>query len=211
MTGPAQRLADCMAACPLVAILRGIAPDEAQAVGEALLAAGFTILEVPLNSPEAVESISRLSKSLGSRALIGAGTVLTIDQVDAVANAGGQLIVSPDCRPEVIKATVSADVVSVPGYFTVTEAFAAIDAGAHALKLFPADSAGPAMLKAQRAVLPTIPVLPVGGITPDTMAGWVEAGANGFGIGSNLYRAGKPIADIVRDATLFIDTWRGGS
>lgn len=205
MSNAARFLADCMADCPLVAILRGITPDEVIVVGEALVEKGFTMLEVPLNSPGAIDSISRLSAALEGRALVGAGTVLTVDQVGTVARSGGKLIVSPDSKPDVIRATVSAGLVSLPGYFTVTEAFTAIAAGAHALKLFPAEGAEPALLKAQRAVLPNdVAVLPVGGITPETMAGWLAAGANGFGIGSNLYRPGKATADVVRDAQLFI-------
>jgi len=212
MSGAARLLADFMATCPLIAILRGITPDEATTVGEALVETGFSILEVPLNSPGAVKSISRLSAALDGRALVGAGTVLTVDQVGAVAESGGKLIVSPDTKPDVIRATISAGLVSLPGYFTMTEAFAAIGAGAHALKLFPAEGAEPALLKAQRAVLPgDLAVFPVGGITPITMAGWRAAGADGFGIGSNLYRPGKAIADIVRDARLFIQAHTSGT
>src|SRR5687768_3863256 len=142
------------AACPLVAIIRGVTPDEVVEVGEALYEAGIRIIEVPLNSPEPFESIARLAKCVGDRALIGAGTVLTSLQVRDVKEAGGQLIVSPNTNSEVIAASVAAGLVSCPGYFTPTEAFTALAAGAHALKLFPAEAATPAMLKAQRAVLP---------------------------------------------------------
>jgi len=197
-------------ACPLVAILRGITPEEIIEVGLALAETGFTLIEVPLNSPNALASIEKLANVLVGQALVGAGTVLTVEEVDAVAQAGGQLIVSPDCKVEVIEASLAQDLVSLPAYFTVSEAFRAIDAGAHGLKLFPADSVNPAMLKAQRAVLPKqFPVIPVGGITPQSMSEWQAAGANGFGIGSNLYRPGKSISDIVRDATQFIQVSRG--
>lgn len=193
------------AACPLVAVLRGITPDEAVAVGAALVEAGFSIIEVPLNSPRPLDSIARLAARIGDRALVGAGTVLTPGEVAAVAEAGGRLIVSPNSDPAVIAASVSAGLVSLPGYFTTTEAFAALAAGAHGLKLFPAEGASPAYLKAQRAVLPRdVPVLAVGGITPEVMPMWRDAGADGFGLGSNLYRAGKPVADVARDAAGFV-------
>lgn len=205
MTGYTRLFIESLAACPIVAILRGITPVEAPAIGELLVTSGFTILEVPLNSPSACESITRLSESLGKRALVGAGTVLTVEQVDAVARAGGQLVVSPNSKPAVIEATVAAGLVSLPGYFTTTEAFAALEAGAHALKFFPADAIDPVTLKAQRAVLPDdVSILPVGGISPENMAGWLAAGANGFGIGSNLYRPGKPATEVVRDAKRLI-------
>lgn len=211
MLDSARLFADSMATCPLVAILRGISPEEAADVGEALVETGFAILEVPLNSRNACESIERLATAVGGRALVGAGTVLAVDQVNAVADSGGKLIVSPDCRPSVIGATVAAGLVSIPGFFTATEALAAIDAGAHALKLFPADGASPAMLKAYRTVLPReISILPVGSITPDIIAGWMAAGASGFGVGSNLYRPGKSTTDVVHDAGLFIQALRTG-
>ncbi|QIG80222.1 2-dehydro-3-deoxy-6-phosphogalactonate aldolase [Stakelama tenebrarum] len=193
--------------CPLVAILRGLTPGEAPAVGDALVDAGITIIEVPLNSPHPLESIGLLARRLAGRAVVGAGTVLTIEQVRQVASAGGQLIVSPNSDPEVIRAGVAAGMACAPGYYTATEAFAALAAGAHALKLFPADSAVPAMLKAQRAVLPReVPVLAVGGITPDTMAAWRTAGADGFGLGSNLYRPGKPASAVAADARRFLQS-----
>lgn len=193
------------ATCPLVAVLRGITPDEAVAVGNALVEAGFSIIEVPLNSPQPLDSIARLAASVGDRALVGAGTVLSVDQVTAVADAGGRLIVSPNSDAAVIAASVAAGLVSLPGYFTPTEAFAALAAGAHGLKLFPAEGASPAYLKAQRAVLPReMLVLAVGGITPEAMPVWRAAGADGFGLGSNLYRAGKPVAEVARDAARFV-------
>lgn len=182
-----QALADC----PLVAILRGIRPDEAEAIGDALYEGGIRIMEVPLNSPDPFESISRMSKRMGARAVVGAGTVLNVEQVEKVRAAGGSLIVSPSTKVAVIEASVAAGMVSCPGYFTPSEAFTAIDAGAHALKLFPAEALTPAVVKAQRAVLPKhIPLLVVGGVKSDAMAPWLAAGANGFGLGSGVYVPG---------------------
>ncbi|WP_374297797.1 2-dehydro-3-deoxy-6-phosphogalactonate aldolase [Sphingomonas sp.] len=205
MTDPAAQFAQSFAACPLVAVLRGLTPDEALPVAGALVDAGFTLIEVPLNSPDPFTSIEKIARAYGDRAIIGAGTVLTTAQVTDVANAGGTLIVSPNTDTAVIAASVAAGLISLPGYFTPSEGFAALAAGAHGLKLFPAEGTTPAMLKAQRAVLPRdVPVLAVGGITPDTMADWVAAGANGFGLGSNLYRAGKPAAEVATDAKSFV-------
>jgi 2-dehydro-3-deoxyphosphogalactonate aldolase len=185
------------AACPLIAILRGLTPAEAPAVGDALVEAGFTLIEVPLNSPDPLASIALLAERLAGRALVGAGTVLSVDQVEAVASAGGTLIVSPNTDTRVIAAAAPRGLISLPGYYTATEAFVALAAGATALKLFPAEAADPAMLKAHRAVLPAgTRVLAVGGITPDTMAPWQAAGADGFGLGSHLYRPGKPAAEV---------------
>ena len=205
MTDPATRFAEAFAACPLVAVLRGLTPDEAAPIGDALVDAGFTLLEVPLNSPDPLASIAAMAKRYAGRATVGAGTVLTPQDVAAVADAGGALIVSPNTDPAVIRASVERGLISLPGYFTPSEAFAALAAGAHGLKLFPAEGAAPAFLKAQRAVLPkTTKVLAVGGITPDTMPQWHAAGADGFGLGSNLYRAGKSAADVARDAAAFV-------
>jgi 2-dehydro-3-deoxyphosphogalactonate aldolase len=205
MTDPATRFAQAFAACPLVAVLRGLTPAEAEPVGDALVDAGFTLLEVPLNSPDPLASIAAMAKRYAGRAIVGAGTVLTTDDVAAVADAGGALIVSPNTDPAVIRASVARGLISLPGYYTPSEAFAALAAGAHGLKLFPAEGAAPAFLKAQRAVLPkAVKVLAVGGITPDTMPAWAAAGADGFGLGSNLYRAGKSAADVARDATAFV-------
>ncbi|NYD89430.1 2-dehydro-3-deoxy-6-phosphogalactonate aldolase [Sphingomonas melonis] len=205
MTDPAARFAEAFAACPLVAILRGLTPAEAEGVGDALVDAGFTLLEVPLNSPDPLTSISAMAKRYAGRAMVGAGTVLTPEAVEQVAAAGGELIISPNTNTDVIRASVARGLVSLPGYYTPSEGFAALAAGAHALKLFPADGASPGFLKAQRAVLPkTIRVLAVGGISPDTMAPWRAAGADGFGLGSNLYRAGKSVADVARDAAAFV-------
>jgi 2-dehydro-3-deoxyphosphogalactonate aldolase len=193
---------------PLVAILRGIHPDEAVAIGAALAESGFRVLEVPLNSPRPLESIRLLSQSLGERFLIGAGTVMTPAQVNEVAAAGGRLIVMPHADPAVIRAAKQAGLVCVPGVATPTEAFAALAAGADGLKLFPAEQVSPAGLKAWRAVLPNdLPVLPVGGITPDTMARWTAAGAQGFGIGSALYAPGTNAAEVARRAHAFAQAW----
>jgi len=197
------------AQCPLVAILRGLRPDEAPAIGAALVGAGFTLIEVPLNSPEPFESISRLVKGLSGMAIVGAGTVLTVEDVNRLADAGGQLCVSPNTNPAVIQAAVGQGMVVLPGYYTPSEAFAALDAGAAGLKLFPADGAPPAMLKAHRAVLPQdTKVLAVGGINTANMAEWKAAGADGFGLGSNLYRPGKSAADVARDGAELVATMK---
>ncbi len=209
MTDIADRFRVALAACPLVAILRGITPEEAGPVGEALVAAGFTLIEVPLNSPDPFDSIARLAGLLGDRAMVGAGTVLRVADVARVAAAGGRLIVSPNSDPAVIAAAVAAGLIALPGYATPTEAFAALAAGAHGLKLFPADATPPAILKAHRAVLPKdVPVLAVGGITPASLAAWRAAGADGFGLGSNLYRPGKPADAVGRDAAAFVAALR---
>ncbi|WP_157080976.1 2-dehydro-3-deoxy-6-phosphogalactonate aldolase [Novosphingobium naphthalenivorans] len=193
---------------PLVAILRGILPDEVEAVGEVLVEAGFRLIEIPLNSPEPLTSIERLARCVGHSAVVGAGTVLTVDQVDQVGNAGGRLIVSPNTNPEVIAATVQKSMVSLPGFYTPSEAFAALAAGADALKLFPAEAATPAVMKAYRAVLPAaVPILAVGGITPDNLQPWREAGADGFGLGSALYRNGLSVRQIGENARAFVAAW----
>ena len=191
--------------CPLVAIIRGVTPDEAEAVGSALYEAGIRIIEVPLNSPQPLESIRRLSAALGDRAMIGAGTVLDPAAVTQVANAGGKLIVSPNTRRPVIEAALAAGLASLPGYFTPSEAFEAIDAGASALKLFPAEAASPAVLRAQRAVLPKdLPLLVVGGVAPETMTPWLDAGANGFGLGSGVYKPGDSPEQVSAKARAFV-------
>ena len=194
-----------LAACPLVAIIRGVTPDEAEAVGEALFEAGIRIVEVPLNSPDPLISIERLARRLGKRALVGAGTVLEGGQVADVKAAGGQLIVSPNTNADVIAAAAAAGMVSCPGYFTPSEAFAAIQAGAHALKLFPAEAATPAMVKAQRAVLPRdLPILVVGSVTPQAMTPWLDAGASGFGLGSGVFRPGDTPAKVLDKARAYV-------
>lgn len=205
MTTLLERFDAAFAAAPLVAILRGLTPAEAPAVGDALLDAGFTLIEVPLNSPDPFESIRLIAERAGERAMVGAGTVLTTDNVGRVADAGGTLIVSPNTDAAVIAETARRGLVSLPGYFTASEAFVALAAGATGLKLFPADGTTPGCLKAQRAVLPrAIRMLAVGGITPDNMAEWRAAGADGFGLGSNLYKAGKSADAVAQDARLYI-------
>ena len=202
---PTELFAHHFGKTPLVAVLRGITPAEVEAVGAALIEAGFTILEVPLNSPEPYESITRLSALAGDRALVGAGTVLKVEEVGRVAAAGGRLIVSPSVHVGVIAATVAANMVSAPGFFTASEAFTAIDAGAHALKFFPAEAGSPAVLRALKAVLPrAIPVLAVGGMTPDGLAAWKAAGADGFGTGSNLFKPGSTAAEAGEMARRFV-------
>jgi 2-dehydro-3-deoxyphosphogalactonate aldolase len=199
------------AACPLVAIIRGVTPQEAEGIAAALIDAGIRIVEVPLNSPEPLASIERLARRFGEEALIGAGTVLRAAQVGEVAEAGGRLIVSPSTNAAVIEATVAAGLVSSPGYFTPSEAFAALDAGAHALKLFPAEAASPAMVKAQRAVLPPeVPLIVVGGVSPDKMAAYRVAGADGFGLGSALYRPGQSAVEVAAQARAFVSALARG-
>jgi 2-dehydro-3-deoxyphosphogalactonate aldolase len=194
------------AVCPLIAILRGIRPDEVVAMGEALIDAGITILEVPLNSPEPCESITRLCESAGARALVGAGTVIGADAVARVAGAGGLLMLAPNTDAATIAAAIAGEMMAIPGFFTPTEAFAALHAGADALKYFPAEAGSPAALKAMRAVLPrSIPIIAVGGITPDNLPAWRAAGADGFGLGSALYRPGTTPAVAAQAARRFIE------
>jgi 2-dehydro-3-deoxyphosphogalactonate aldolase len=177
--------------CPLVAILRGIQPHEAEPVAAALEARGLAIVEVPLNSPSPLDSIAVLARGFGDRLLIGAGTVMTPDQVADIAAAGGKLIVTPHADPAVVRAAKRHGLLAVPGFFTPAEAFAMLAAGADALKLFPAEGGSPAMLRALRAVLPKeTAVLPVGGIDASNIPAWRAAGAAGFGIGSAIYKPG---------------------
>ena len=185
-------LDEALAACPVVAILRGIRPEEVEAHAEALLAAGIRALETPLNSPSPLDSVARLARGFGDRALVGAGTVLTAAEVEAVAAAGGRLVVSPDMNPEVVTRTLALGLASAPGVATATEALAAVRLGARHLKLFPAATYGPGHLKQLSAVLPAgVSVLAVGGVGPGDMAAWKAAGAAGFGVGSELYRPGQ--------------------
>jgi 2-dehydro-3-deoxyphosphogalactonate aldolase len=196
--------------CPLVAIIRGVTPDDVEAIGEAIFDAGIRIIEVPLNSPDPLRSIERLARRFGDDALVGAGTVLEPAKAGEVRSAGGRLIVSPDTNPAVIAASAAAGLVSCPGYFTPSEAFAALAAGATGLKLFPAEGASPAVLKAQRAVLPKhVPVLVVGGIAPDNMQPWRDAGSNGFGLGSGLYKPGQSAEVTAERARAYVAGLRG--
>ncbi|KQM22362.1 2-dehydro-3-deoxy-6-phosphogalactonate aldolase [Sphingomonas sp. Leaf24] len=196
------------ARCPLVAILRGVQPHEVEAIGDALIDAGFAIVEVPLNSPDPYESITRLSKKLDGYAAVGAGTVLSVEQVDRVEAAGGTLIISPNANPAVISAAAERGLVAMPGIATPTEAFAALEAGAAALKLFPAEAASPAAMKAMRAVLPRdVRMLPVGGIVPSVLADWHKAGAAGYGLGSALYVPGMDAETVGERARAFVAAW----
>lgn len=204
-----KTIGDWLAKTPLVAILRGIQPHEVVAVGRALVEAGFALLEVPLNSPRPMESIRLLTDALGNRALIGAGTVLDPEDVARVAGNGGRLIVTPHTDPDVIRAAKGLGMVMLPGFFTPSEAVAAIRAGADGLKLFPAENAPPPVLRAMTAVLPPgVPLLPVGGITADSLEGYWRAGASGFGLGSALYRPGMEIDELRRRAGEFVSAMR---
>ena len=193
---------------PLVAILRGLAPADAPAIGAALFGAGFRLLEVPLNRPGAIEAIRILAGMAPPGALVGAGTVLGVAQVEAVFAAGGRLLVAPNCNPAVVRRGAELGMLCAPGVATPTEAFAALDAGAHALKIFPAEMVGLAGLKAMRAVLPTTtPVWPVGGVTPASMGAWVRAGATGFGIGGALFQPEVAADEVARRAQGFVAAW----
>lgn len=195
-------------AVPLVAILRGLAPHEAAAVGAVLVKAGFGALEVPLNRPGALESIAILNQTLPVGTLIGGGTMLTVEHVEAVHAAGGRLLVSPNCVPAVIRRAAELGMYCAPGVATPTEAFAALDAGAHALKLFPAEMVGHGGLKALLSVLPAAtPLWPVGGVAVDNMAAWVRAGATGFGIGGALYTPGVTLEALAERAAAFVAAW----
>jgi 2-dehydro-3-deoxyphosphogalactonate aldolase len=203
-----SELVQALARLPLIAILRGLRPDEAPGIGHALAEAGFHALEVPLNSPEPFESIASLAEELGTRALIGAGTVLQAADVERVAKAGGRLVVMPHGDPSVIREAKRRGLLCVPGVATPTEAFAALDAGADALKLFPAEMLPPVAVKAWRAVLPKdVRLMPVGGITPEAMAPYLAAGADGFGLGSALYRAGMDPATVSANAVRFVQAF----
>ena len=194
---------------PLIAILRGITPEEVIAVAESLVEAGFAIIEVPLNSPRPLESIERLKAKYDDEILIGAGTVTTPAQVADVAKSGARMVVMPHGDPEVVRAAKAAGLACTPGVATPTEAFAALANGADALKLFPAELLTPAVLKSMRSVLPQATrILPMGGITPDSMAGYVAAGANGFGLGGALYRRGDDPARVARNALDFVSAWK---
>lgn len=207
-TTPHQSFLRAFQRCPLVAILRGITPAEALPVARALIEQGFELIEVPLNSPQAVQSIAAIANAY-PQAVVGAGTVGTVQEVEQVHRAGGRLIVSPHWDPRVLEATLDRHMVSVPGVATPTEAWSAWQAGAHALKLFPAEMISPAVVKALRAVLPAdLPLLPVGGISTSNMAGYRQAGASGFGIGSSLYSPGLAPEQVGQRAAAFAAAWR---
>ena len=208
-TSAHARFDSALRTLPLIAILRGIKPIESEVVAAALHAAGFRVIEIPLNSPDPFDSIARVRRSLPSDVVVGAGTVLRTDDVERLQAAGGELVVMPHADQAVIKSAKAARLACVPGVATPTEAFAALDAGADALKLFPAELISPSVLKAMRAVLPKASQLfPVGGITPETMAAYVRAGANGFGLGSALYTPGASADHVGERARRFADTWR---
>ena len=208
MNTPAERLATSLQQLPLVAILRGLTPAEAPAIGQALVSTGFLLLEVPLNSPQPLQSIAALAAQHPDL-LIGAGTVMSAADVRNVQAAGGRLIISPHFDAEVVHEALRLGMACMPGVATPSEAFAALKAGAHALKLFPAEMIAPAVVKALRAVLPaSVPLLPVGGVSPDNMAAYRQAGATGFGIGSALYKPGQSAADTAAAAQRFIQTWK---
>lgn len=193
----------------LVAILRGITPAEVLEIGGVLVKSGINRIEVPMNSPEPLKSIALLQAEFGADVLIGAGTVLTVAQVGQVADTGARLIVSPNCNPAVIHATKAQEMDSFPGVMTPTEAFAAIEAGADALKLFPGELVGPVGLRAMKAVLPRdMPLYAVGGVTPANMADWLAAGATGFGIGSSIFKPGDSADVVAGKARALVDAWK---
>lgn len=194
---------------PLIAILRGITPDDALAHVGAVVDAGFDAIEIPLNSPQWEKSISSVVEAYGGRALIGAGTVLKPEQVDQLAGMGCKLVVTPNIQPEVIRRAVSYGMTVCPGCATATEAFAALDAGAQALKIFPSSAFGPGYISALKAVLPPdVPLFSVGGVTPENLAQWIKAGCVGAGLGSDLYRAGQSVERTAQQATAFVNAYR---
>ena len=194
------------AECPLVGIIRGVTPAEAEGIASALYDGGIRIIEVPLNSPQPLESIRIIADAFGNRTLVGAGTVLDPEEVLKVRDAMGRLIVSPNTNTAVIEATVAAGMVSSPGYFTPSEALAAIRAGAHSNKLFPAEAASRKVVKSQKAVLPKdVPLIVVGGVTPDAIPGWLEGGADGFGLGGGLYQPGQDAQTTLEKARAYVE------
>ncbi|CAM5775197.1 2-dehydro-3-deoxy-6-phosphogalactonate aldolase [Labrys miyagiensis] len=202
-------LQSALASMPLVAILRGVKPDEVVGIAEAIVEAGIGIIEVPLNSPDPFTSIGLLAGRLAGRALVGAGTVLTVEDVAKVAEAGGTVVVSPNTNTDVIRASKARGMLSLPGFFTPSEAFAALEAGADALKLFPAEMASPAAVKAMRAVLPKgTRILVVGGVSPATIPPYLAVGVDGFGVGSDLYAVGRDAAEVGRQAQALAEAVR---
>ena len=194
------------AQCPLVGIIRGVTPAEAADIAQAVFDGGIRIIEVPLNSADPFESIRAISASLGDRALVGAGTVVDLEDVEPVKNVGGRLIVAPNTNPPIVSASVAAGLASLPGFFTPSEAFTGLACGASALKLFPAEAASPKVVKSLRAVLPKdIPLLIVGGVEPGNVRDWLDAGANGFGLGGGLYKAGQSADDTLAKARAYVE------
>ena len=204
-----MRLEDALEACGIVAILRGVTPDEVVAVSQTLYDAGVRVVEVPLNSPEPFLSIEKLAKEFKDKMVVGAGTVLTVQDVNVLKAHGGQISVSPDCNEATISRAVELGMIPLPGVFTPTEAFTAIRAGANHLKLFPAEVASPQTIKAWKAVLPKhVKIYAVGGVTPENMGDWLAAGASGFGIGSSLYKQGMSMANISESAHSLVSAWK---
>jgi 2-dehydro-3-deoxyphosphogalactonate aldolase len=204
-----SRFAEAMAKLPLVAILRGIRPDESTPILMALIDAGFQLIETPLNSPQPLETIRLMRMVSPKEVLIGAGTVRTLDDVAKVADAGGDIIVMPHADTKIVAFAKARGLIALPGVATPTEAFAALDAGADALKAFPAELIAPPIVKAWRAVIPaSVPILPVGGIAPASMAAYIAAGADGFGLGSALYRPGDGAKKVAENAAAFVAAWR---
>ena len=202
-------LDDALKSMPVVAVLRGLSPDEAEGVGQALVDAAIPVMEVPLNSPEPFKSIRIQADKFSSTSIVGAGTVLYPEDVARVADAGGTIIVSPNFNPEVVRATKRCGLLSVPGVFTPSEAFQALDAGADALKLFPGDGLSPKVVKAMRAVLPKgTRLIVTGGVDAKNIGEWLAGGADGVGIGSALYKPGKTVAEVAADAKAFADATR---
>jgi 2-dehydro-3-deoxyphosphogalactonate aldolase len=202
-------LEDALEACGIIAILRGVAPDEVVAVSQTLFDAGIRVVEVPLNSPEPFTSIEKLSKAFAGKMVVGAGTVLTVQDVNLLKAHGGQISVSPDCNEAVIARAKELGMEPLPGVFTPTEAFSAIRAGAKHLKLFPAEVASPATIKAWKAVLPKhVKIYAVGGVTPENMGDWLAAGASGFGIGSSIFKPGISMAKISESAHSLVSAWK---
>ncbi|MCB8746222.1 2-dehydro-3-deoxy-6-phosphogalactonate aldolase [Rhodoferax sp. U2-2l] len=210
MTNPIHtRFETALQHLPLVAILRGLTPTEAEPVAQTLYQAGFRLIEVPLNSPDPFTSIARIRQCLPDDALVGAGTVLEASDVSRLQAIGGELVVMPHADTSVISAAKALGLICMPGIVTPTEAFAALKAGANALKLFPAELVSPAIMKAMRPILPKgTRLFPVGGITPDTMAPFLATGASGFGLGSALYSPGVSLAQLSRQAECFVAAWK---
>jgi 2-dehydro-3-deoxyphosphogalactonate aldolase len=204
-----MNLEHALETCGIVAILRGVTPDEVVAVSQTLYDAGIRVVEVPLNSPEPFTSIEKLSKAFADKMVVGAGTVLTVQDVNLLKAHGGQISVSPDCNEAVIARAKELGMEPLPGVFTPTEAFSAIRAGAKHLKLFPAEVASPATIKAWKAVLPKhVKIYAVGGVTPENMGDWLAAGASGFGIGSSIFKPGISMAKISESAHSLVSAWK---